>query len=86
MCVVLLHFRSMEDGGLWSLTLENYIHTNKLAVTHNPTVRKLYGSADRYNSLFIIPLKAVIFPLVPSCSVLILVCVWSVCCQCLRAN
>lgn len=47
MCVVLLCSRSMEDGGLWSLTLENYIHTNQLAVTHNPTVRKLYGSADR---------------------------------------
>ncbi|XP_044078917.1 E3 ubiquitin-protein ligase listerin [Siniperca chuatsi] len=42
-----LYSRSVEDGGLWSLTLENYIHTNNLAATHSATVRKLYGSADR---------------------------------------
>ncbi|XP_070699650.1 E3 ubiquitin-protein ligase listerin isoform X2 [Pempheris klunzingeri] len=41
-----LYSRSLEDGGLWSLTLENYIHTNNLAATHSATVRKLYGSAD----------------------------------------
>lgn len=41
-----LYSRSVEDGGLWSLTLENYIHTNNLAATHSATVRKLYGSAD----------------------------------------
>ncbi|XP_054482407.1 E3 ubiquitin-protein ligase listerin [Anoplopoma fimbria] len=41
-----LYSRSLEDGGLWSLTLENYIHTNNLAATHSGTVRKLYGSAD----------------------------------------
>uniref|UniRef100_A0A8C4H2P3 E3 ubiquitin-protein ligase listerin n=1 Tax=Dicentrarchus labrax TaxID=13489 RepID=A0A8C4H2P3_DICLA len=42
-----LYSRSVEDGGLWSLTLENYIHTNNLAATRSATVRKLYGSADR---------------------------------------
>lgn len=41
-----LYSRSVEDGGLWSLSLENYIHTNNLAATHSATVRKLYGSAD----------------------------------------
>ncbi|KAM9348056.1 E3 ubiquitin-protein ligase listerin [Symphorus nematophorus] len=41
-----LYSRSVEDGGLWSLTLENYIHTNNLAATHSAAVRKLYGSAD----------------------------------------
>ncbi|XP_035526459.1 E3 ubiquitin-protein ligase listerin [Morone saxatilis] len=41
-----LYSRSMEDGGLWSLTLENYIHTNNLAATRSATMRKLYGSAD----------------------------------------
>ncbi|XP_073335390.1 E3 ubiquitin-protein ligase listerin [Pagrus major] len=41
-----LYSRSVEDGGLWSLTLENYIFTNNLAATHNATVRRLYGSAD----------------------------------------
>lgn len=41
-----LYSRSMEYGGLWSLTLENYIHTNNLAATHSSTVRKLYNSAD----------------------------------------
>uniref|UniRef100_A0A671VF31 E3 ubiquitin-protein ligase listerin n=1 Tax=Sparus aurata TaxID=8175 RepID=A0A671VF31_SPAAU len=42
-----LYSRSVEDGGLWSLTLENYIFTNNLAATHDATVRRLYGSADR---------------------------------------
>lgn len=41
-----LYSRSVEDGGLWSLTLENYIHSNNLASTHSATVRKLYSSAD----------------------------------------
>ncbi|XP_056296210.1 E3 ubiquitin-protein ligase listerin [Pseudoliparis swirei] len=41
-----LYSRSVEEGGLWSLTLENYIHTNNLAATHSGTLRKLYGSAD----------------------------------------
>ncbi|KAF3840790.1 hypothetical protein F7725_006652 [Dissostichus mawsoni] len=41
-----LYSRSLEDGGLWSLTLENYIHTNNLAATGNASVRKLYGTAD----------------------------------------
>ncbi|KAA8586931.1 hypothetical protein FQN60_000767 [Etheostoma spectabile] len=41
-----LYSRSVEDGGLWSLTLENYIHTNNLANTHSATLRELYGSSD----------------------------------------
>ncbi|XP_020495512.2 E3 ubiquitin-protein ligase listerin [Labrus bergylta] len=41
-----IYLRSVECGGLWSLTLENYIQTNNLAATHTSTVRKLYGSAD----------------------------------------
>ncbi|XP_022618453.1 E3 ubiquitin-protein ligase listerin [Seriola dumerili] len=41
-----LYSMSVEDGGLWSLTLENYIHTNNLAATGSATVRKLYGSVD----------------------------------------
>lgn len=44
---VSLPCRSLEDGGLWSLTLENYIHTNNLAATGNASVRKLYGTAHR---------------------------------------
>lgn len=44
---VSLPCRSLEDGGLWSLTLENYIHTNSLAATGNASVRKLYGTAHR---------------------------------------
>ncbi|XP_060942216.1 E3 ubiquitin-protein ligase listerin [Limanda limanda] len=38
--------RSVEDGGLWSLTLENYIHTNNLATTCSPTIRDLYKSVE----------------------------------------
>uniref|UniRef100_UPI0037E875A9 E3 ubiquitin-protein ligase listerin n=1 Tax=Semicossyphus pulcher TaxID=241346 RepID=UPI0037E875A9 len=41
-----LYLRSLEEGGLWSLTLENYIHTNNLAAAHSAKLRKLYGSAD----------------------------------------
>lgn len=41
-----LYTRSLEDGGLWSLTLGNYISTNKLAATHPSTIRGLYGRAD----------------------------------------
>lgn len=44
---MLLPCRSVEDGGLWSLTLENYIHSNNSAANHSATVRKLYGTADR---------------------------------------
>ncbi|TKS82943.1 E3 ubiquitin-protein ligase listerin [Collichthys lucidus] len=42
-----LYSRSVEDGGLWSLTLENYIHSNDLAAAHGAAMRRLYGSADR---------------------------------------
>uniref|UniRef100_A0A671VE33 E3 ubiquitin-protein ligase listerin n=1 Tax=Sparus aurata TaxID=8175 RepID=A0A671VE33_SPAAU len=39
---ILFSCRSVEDGGLWSLTLENYIFTNNLAATHDATVRSLF--------------------------------------------
>ncbi|XP_056140651.1 E3 ubiquitin-protein ligase listerin isoform X2 [Lampris incognitus] len=41
-----LYTRSMEDGGLWSLTLDNFIRTNNLAVTDKATIRKLYKSSE----------------------------------------
>eukprot|EP00064_Thunnus_orientalis_P010735 superscaffoldBa00001484_g10762 len=41
-----LYSRSVELGGLWSLTLEDYIDTNNLEATHSASLRKLYGSAD----------------------------------------
>ncbi|CAJ1063926.1 E3 ubiquitin-protein ligase listerin [Xyrichtys novacula] len=41
-----LYSRSVEDGGLWSLALENYIHTNNLASTHSATIRKLYSHVE----------------------------------------
>ncbi|XP_069577301.1 E3 ubiquitin-protein ligase listerin [Brachyistius frenatus] len=44
-----LYSRAVTDGGLWSLTLDNYIHTNVSAATRCAAVRKLYSSA---NSLF----------------------------------
>ncbi|XP_022063447.2 E3 ubiquitin-protein ligase listerin [Acanthochromis polyacanthus] len=40
-----LYARSVTDGGLWSLALENYIRTNNLADGHHAAVRKLCGSA-----------------------------------------
>lgn len=47
MCILFLPCRSVEDGDLWSLTLENYVHSEKLKANHSATVRNLYGSADR---------------------------------------
>ncbi|XP_008425391.1 E3 ubiquitin-protein ligase listerin [Poecilia reticulata] len=41
-----LYSRSVTDGGLWSLTLENYIRTNDLAATCRGALKRLYGSAD----------------------------------------
>lgn len=41
-----LYSRSVEYGGLWCLTLENYICTNNLAATHSKPLRKLYGNID----------------------------------------
>ncbi|KAM4620161.1 E3 ubiquitin-protein ligase listerin [Polymixia lowei] len=41
-----LYSRSLEDGDLWSLTLENLIQSNNLVATDNSTIRKLYRSAD----------------------------------------
>ncbi|KAM3869223.1 E3 ubiquitin-protein ligase listerin [Diretmus argenteus] len=42
----ILYTRSVEDGGLWSLTLENYIQSNNLAATDDVAIRMLYGSPD----------------------------------------
>ncbi|KAM9846961.1 E3 ubiquitin-protein ligase listerin [Aulostomus maculatus] len=42
----LLYTRSVELGGLWSLTLDNYIHANNLAASHSVSLRKLYSTAD----------------------------------------
>uniref|UniRef100_A0A672HLM2 E3 ubiquitin-protein ligase listerin n=1 Tax=Salarias fasciatus TaxID=181472 RepID=A0A672HLM2_SALFA len=44
-----LYSRSVTDGGLWSLTLQNYIHTTNLATAQSAALRKLYGTS---NSLF----------------------------------
>ncbi|XP_032432483.1 E3 ubiquitin-protein ligase listerin [Xiphophorus hellerii] len=41
-----LYSRSVTDGGLWTLTLENYIHTNDLAATCSGALKRLYDSAD----------------------------------------
>ncbi|XP_068600675.1 E3 ubiquitin-protein ligase listerin [Brachionichthys hirsutus] len=43
-----LYSRSMTDGGLWSLTLENYIHTDDLAASCSAAVRTLYCSVDSF--------------------------------------
>lgn len=80
--------RSVEDGGLWSLTLENYILTNNLATDHPKAVRKLYGSADRLIYTFFVfnfnlPVRAVT---VTTRFHTELVVVGSVCSQCLRAD
>ncbi|KAM9437421.1 E3 ubiquitin-protein ligase listerin isoform 1-T1 [Salvelinus alpinus] len=40
-----LYSRSLEEGGLWSLTLQNYIHTNHVAETAG-TINTLCGSPD----------------------------------------
>lgn len=45
--IVLSHRRSIEEGGLWSLTLENYIHTNNLANTNSAALRQLYNTEER---------------------------------------
>ncbi|XP_061607193.1 E3 ubiquitin-protein ligase listerin [Phyllopteryx taeniolatus] len=41
-----LYSRSFELGGLWSLTLENYIQTHNLPATHGMSIKKLYGTVD----------------------------------------
>ncbi|XP_029704196.1 E3 ubiquitin-protein ligase listerin isoform X2 [Takifugu rubripes] len=41
-----LYLRSVAEGDLWSLTLEDYIHVNKLAETRGGKLRKLYSSTD----------------------------------------
>nr|XP_061801771.1 E3 ubiquitin-protein ligase listerin-like [Nerophis lumbriciformis] len=41
-----LYSRSVEHGGLWALTLENYIQSHNLADTHSSSLRKLYESMD----------------------------------------
>ncbi|XP_015237598.1 PREDICTED: E3 ubiquitin-protein ligase listerin [Cyprinodon variegatus] len=49
-----LYLRSVTEGGLWSLTLENYILTHNLAATHRRALNRLYDSAD---SLFPVSLS-----------------------------
>ncbi|KAM4546387.1 E3 ubiquitin-protein ligase listerin [Fundulus diaphanus] len=49
-----LYSRSVTDGGLWSLTLENYIQTNDLAANRRGALRRLYNSAE---SLFPVSLS-----------------------------
>ncbi|XP_077447675.1 E3 ubiquitin-protein ligase listerin [Stigmatopora argus] len=41
-----LYSRSVKHGGLWALTLENFIQSHNLADTHSPSLRKLYNSED----------------------------------------
>ncbi|XP_054611847.1 E3 ubiquitin-protein ligase listerin [Dunckerocampus dactyliophorus] len=41
-----LYSRCVELGGLWSLTLENYIHPNNLAYTLSASLSKLYSPVD----------------------------------------
>uniref|UniRef100_A0A667XXH2 E3 ubiquitin-protein ligase listerin n=1 Tax=Myripristis murdjan TaxID=586833 RepID=A0A667XXH2_9TELE len=65
LCIISLLYRSVEEGGLWSLTLENYIQTNNLAATDSTTITNLYRSADRsvfdFITSLIIVLKKEIF-------------------------
>ncbi|XP_012710656.2 E3 ubiquitin-protein ligase listerin [Fundulus heteroclitus] len=49
-----LYSRSVTDGGLWSLTLENYIQTNDLAANRSGALRRLYNGAE---SLFPVSLS-----------------------------
>uniref|UniRef100_A0A3P8VKB1 E3 ubiquitin-protein ligase listerin n=1 Tax=Cynoglossus semilaevis TaxID=244447 RepID=A0A3P8VKB1_CYNSE len=44
----ILYSRSIEEGGLWSLTLENYIHTNNLANTNSAALRQLYNTEESW--------------------------------------
>lgn len=39
--------RSLQDGGLWSLTLHNFLSTNGQEGSCVAALRRLYGSADR---------------------------------------
>lgn len=43
----IMFYRSIEEGGLWSLTLENYIQSNNLAENESATLKKLYNSPER---------------------------------------
>ncbi|KAL0994924.1 hypothetical protein UPYG_G00129370 [Umbra pygmaea] len=43
--LTMLYTRCVEEGGLWSLTLQHYIHNNSLAQTQG-TVSSLCGSVD----------------------------------------
>ncbi|XP_074528876.1 E3 ubiquitin-protein ligase listerin [Halichoeres trimaculatus] len=44
----ILYSRSLEDGGLWSLSLENYITTINQESAHSAIIKKLYGSAASF--------------------------------------
>uniref|UniRef100_A0A3P9M3P8 E3 ubiquitin-protein ligase listerin n=1 Tax=Oryzias latipes TaxID=8090 RepID=A0A3P9M3P8_ORYLA len=41
-----LYSKSLQDGGLWSLTLQNFLSTNSREGSCVAAVRRLYGSAD----------------------------------------
>ncbi|KAF6723533.1 E3 ubiquitin-protein ligase listerin [Oryzias melastigma] len=41
-----LYSKSLQDGGLWSLTLQNFLSTNNRAGSCIAAIRKLYGRAD----------------------------------------
>lgn len=62
MCILFLPCRSVEDGDLWSLTLENYVHSKKLKANHSATVRNLYGSADRLIILLSVQFQMLLMP------------------------
>lgn len=41
-----LYSRSIEQGGLWSLALENYIHTQDITSNQSTALKKLYNTAE----------------------------------------
>ncbi|XP_076024787.1 E3 ubiquitin-protein ligase listerin [Genypterus blacodes] len=43
-----LYSRSLEHGGLWSLTLNSFIQVNDLPASHSSTLRRLYRTADSF--------------------------------------
>lgn len=41
-----LYSRSIEEGGLWSLALQNYIQSQDIATNQSATLKKLYNTAE----------------------------------------
>lgn len=41
-----LYSRSIEEGGLWSLALENYIQIQDIATNQNASLKKLFNTAE----------------------------------------